>query len=427
MRYPKYRAYWFGFLGSVFGQQIFVFVQFLLVHELTGSVRDLGVLGVAIAIPAILLGVFGGVFADRLDKRKLIIATQSIAGVSMLVLAILTQTGVVAVWHVLIVAFVTSGVGAFDSPARSAYYPRLIDRSAMLSAVALNTTVWQSTRVVSPALAGIIVTTIGRTQIEGIAVALFISSGAVFSMVAVMTWIRVSGLVESTRNPLQSLVEGLRYIRGESIVFFLILMAFVYSLFGWAFIVLMPTIAADVLEIGPDRQGALFAAAGVGALVVTIALALSGGSIVQRSGLLVIGGAGAFGALIAAFALTSEYIGSYPLALVLMFLLGFSQTIYSTASMGSLQLIIPDDMRGRVFGVYGIIWGIQPLSGALAAFFARYIGVPWAVAIGGGVVVVFALGPALMNPRLRSLRVGVDGPASPSSPRRPVASDEASA
>ena len=421
MRYPQYRAYWLGFLSSVFGQQIFAFVQFLLVHELTGSVKDLGILGVANAIPAIVLGVVGGVFADRLDKRKLIIATQSTVGISMLALAVLTQIGAVQVWHVLVVAVVTSGVGAFDSPARSAYYPRLIDRSAMLSAVALNTTVWQATRVVSPGIAGVIVASIGRTEIEGIAIALFISAGAVFCMAGAMAVIRVPGRTESRGNPLQALADGLRYIRGESMVFFLILMAFVYSLFGWAFIVLMPTIAADVLEVGADRQGALLASAGLGALIVTVALALSGGSLIQRRGLLVIGGAAVFGALVAAFALTAEYVGSYLLAVVLMFLLGFSQTVYTTASMGSLQLIIPDHMRGRVLGVYAIIWGIQPLSGAAAALMARFVGVPWAVAAGGFVVAAFALGPALMNPRLRSLRPGAVAPPSSSPPPPPPA------
>ena len=149
---------------------------------------------------------------------------------------------------------------------------------------------------------------------------------------------------------------------------------------------------------------------------MTVALALSGGSLIQRRGLLVIGGAAVFGALVAAFALTAEYVGSYLLALVLMFLLGFSQTVYTTASMGSLQLIIPNHMRGRVLGVYAIIWGIQPLSGAAAALMARFVGVPWAVAAGGFVVAVFALGPALMNPRLRSLRPGAAGPPSSSPP-----------
>ena len=402
-RFPKYRAYWAGLFVSVIGFQVFQFVQFLLVHTIDDSVLTLGYLGLANALPTIILALVGGVFADKLDKRRLIVVTQSVSGCCVLALAVLTLSGVVAVWHVLVLATVISGVSAFDSPARAAYYPRLVDRAAMLSAVALNSTVWQSTRIIGPGFAGIAVARLGRTDVEGIGLALLASSAGFFFMTAVMIALRVQAPGESRGNPARNLLEGLDYAKSNAVVLFLVVMAFTYSFFGWSFVVLMPVLARDVLGVDAAAQGWLLAGAGVGATVVTVGLALSGGRTSRYRGRLVIGGAATFGVLVAVFALTSEYVGSYPLALFLMVALGLTQTLYSTASMASLQLVVPDRMRGRVFGLYSIMWGIMPLSGTQAAFLANFVGVPIAVAFGGLMVTLFALGPALMNPRIRRL------------------------
>ena len=403
-RYPKYRVYWLGFFMSVSGQQMFQFLQFVLVHELTGSVVDLGILGIANAVPAILLGVIGGVFADRWDKRKLIIVAQAAPAVSMLVLATLISTGGVQVWHVLAVALVVSGVGAFDGPARSAYYPKLIEPSAMISAVALNSTIWQATRIVGPAVAGIIVGSVADVALDGIAVGLFLAALGSVAMILAMLWIRAPGPGESKGNPVSNLLEGLRYIRANRTLATLILMAFGSALFGWSYIVLMPVFAQDILGVGKAGQGALMASAGVGATMVTVTLAVVDSPWLQRRGWFVIGGAMANGLLIVGFSLTSEAVGSFPLALVFMFALGMTQMLYTTGTMGSIQLSIDDRVRGRVLGVYGIVWGIQPLSGTQAAFLAQWFGVAWSVAFGGVAIFVMALVAGILSPSLRSLR-----------------------
>lgn len=403
LRSRNYRLYWSGLLVSVSGFQVFQFLQFLLVHEITGSVVALGVLGVANGVPAIVLGVFGGVVADKWDKRKLIIVTQSVSGGAILVLGLLTLFEVVAIWHILVLGVLVSGAGAFDSPARSAYYPRLVDRSIMISAVALNSTVWQSTRIVGPALAGVLVAHAASTTLMGIAVGLFASTAGFAVMVAVMVTLRVPGPAGVRGHAARNLLDGLVYVRSHSIVLFIILMSFVYSFFGWSYVVLLPVFAADVLEVGADLQGTMLASAGAGATVVTLALAFTSGRLVRRRGRMVIGGGASFGLALAGFAWTSEYIGSYPLAVVFMGVLGFTQTLYTTAAMGALQLAVPDHMRGRVFGIYAMMWGIMPLSGTQAAFLAEFVGVPTAVAIGGLIITAMALGPALRNPTLRSL------------------------
>jgi predicted MFS family arabinose efflux permease len=394
---------------SVAGHQMFQFLQFVLVHELTGSVVDLGVLGVANAVPAILLGVIGGVFADRWDKRQLIIVTQAAPALSMVVLATLTITGNVELWHVLMVAMVVSGVGAFDGPARSAYYPRLIEPSAMISAVALNSTIWQSTRIVGPAIAGVIVGSIADVALDGIGVTLYLAASGSVAMIAAVLWIRVPGPGESKGNPMTNLLEGLSYIRANSMLFTLILMAFASALFGWSYIVLMPVFAQDILGVGKSGQGMLLASAGVGATAVTVALAVLDAPLLQRRGWFVIVGAISNGVLLVGFALTSELVGSFPLAMVFMFGLGTTQMLYTTGTMGSIQLSVDDRVRGRVLGVYGIVWGIQPLSGTQAAFVSQFFGVAVAVALGGVAIIAMAVIAAAVNPSLRQLRT--DPPA----------------
>ncbi len=354
----------------------------------------LGVLGAANAAPAILLGVIGGVFADRWEKRRLIITTQAVAGSVVLLLAVLTSMRLVEVWHVLAVAMVVSAVGAFDSPARSAYYPRLIPQSAMISAVALNSTIWQSTRIIGPAVAGVIVGMVADVALDGMALALYIAAAGYVAML----WIRMNAEGGSNGNPLRDLIDGLKYICGNPDLFTLIMLAFASALFGWSYVVLMPVIAQDILGVGKDGQGALLAAAGVGATVITVTLAVINAPLLQRRGSFVIGGSISNGLLIIGFALTADLVGSFPLALAFMFCLGLTQIVYTTGTMGSIQLTISDGMRGRVLGVYGIVWGIQPLSGTLVALVGRFVGVPVAVALGCVALIISAVVAVVLNP-----------------------------
>jgi len=157
LHYPAYRAFWLGLLASVGGFQMFRFGQFWLVYQLTDSPLPLGYVGLANGVPAICLNLFGGVFADRFDQRRLVMATQSLTAGLIFVLATLTLLDVVQVWHVVVIAFCAGAVESFDGPARQSLYPHLIDRRVMVSAVALNSCIWQGTRIIAPAVAGCIV------------------------------------------------------------------------------------------------------------------------------------------------------------------------------------------------------------------------------------------------------------------------------
>ena len=396
LKYPAYRAYWLGTLASVSGYQMLTFGELWLIHELKESPLFLGYVGLATAIPAIALNLLGGVFADRLDKRRLIIVTQAMSALLIFLLATLTLLDLVTWQHVLAIAFVTGAVNAFDQPARQALYPHLIDRKVMMSAVAMNSSIWQGTRIAAPAAAGIIIAATGT------AVTFFLAGSGFVIMAAVISGLRVPPIERgATGSATQDMLEGLKFIKRNSIFSFLIGMTFFNSFFGMAYIMMMPIFAVEILKVGADGQGILLSVGGVGALMTTLLLGSIGNF--RRKGLLLIGGAVLFGLSVAAFGLTSKYVGSYELALFLMFAMGISSSTYMISIMSSLQMMVPDRMRGRVMGFYGMTWSIMPLGGMQAGAMASAVGVPVAIAIGGLVVSAFAVGPALVNSRVRNI------------------------
>ena len=365
------------------------FGQFWLVFELTESPLYLGYVGAANAISAITLNLFGGVYADKLDKRRLIIITQLITAALIFLLAFLTVTGVVAVWHILAIAFVTGAVNAFDQPARQALYPHLIERSAMVSAVALNSAIWQGTRIFAPAVAGVIIASLGTSST-------FFIAGAGFAIMSmVIFWLHVPYIETSTGNALKNMADGLKFIKSDSVFWFLIGMTFFNSFFGMAYISMMPAITVDVLKLGADSQGTLMSIGGIGAFSMTMLLGSK--TNFRHKGLLIIGGGAMFGLSVAGFAITAHYFSSFPIAAGFMIVMGMSSSIYMISIMSSLQLLVPDHMRGRVMGFYGMTWSIMPLSATQAGAVASFTSVPFAIAIGGFLVASFALGRALVK------------------------------
>jgi len=396
LRYPAYRAYWLGLLASVSGFQMFRVGQGWLIYEITGDPWSLGLVGAANAIPAIFFNLFGGVFADRLDKRRLIIFTQLTTGSLIFLLATLTLLSVVESWHVLVVALLAGGVEAFDNPARQALYPHLIDRKVMMSAVAMNSVIWQGTRIVAPGIAGILIDLINTQS------AMYISGMGFVVLAVVMARLKVPPIPRGAiGNPIQDIQEGLKFIKVNSIFAFLIGMTFFNSFFGMAYVMLMPIFAVDILEVGAKGQGLLLGMSGAGALINTLYIGARGA--VPNRGLAIIGGAVLFGLAVATFALTAEYVGSLLLAMGIMFVVGIFNSVYMISIQSSLQIMVPDRMRGRVMGFYGMTWSIMPLGGLQASALTSLFTAPIAIAAGGLAVALFALGPATVNPRVRNL------------------------
>ena len=400
MQTPSYRTYWFGTLASVLGFQMLNFSQFWVIHELTKSPLYLGYVGVANAVPAIILNVFGGVVADRINRQKLIMVTQFVNSFLIIILAALVFTDVVEAWHVILIAFITGGINAFDQPARQALYPSLVERKVLMNAVALNTAIWTGTRIVAPAIAGLVIT------LTNTAASFTLSAIGFLTMSIVVMKMSIPKSSPMGKSGASDFLDGFKFLMKHSVFMFLIGLTFLNSFFGMAYIPMMPVFAVDILKVGADGQGILMAFGGVGAVISTLAI----GRItnLSRRGLLVIGGSLIFGSLISIFSLTSALFNNYYLAVSLMFLVGLSSSAYLITIMSSLQLMVPDYMRGRIMGFFGMTWSIMPLGGMYAGFLAKYLGgggngVAYAIAIGGLLIALFAIGPAFYSKDVRSL------------------------
>ena len=398
LRYRDYRLFWMGQLVSVVGLQMLMVAQGWLVYDLTGSRLQLGLVGLSSAAPSILLNLFGGVVADKVNPRRLIMATQSISCLVLLVLATLTALHLVQPWHIMVVAFLMGGLGAFDGPSRQVIFPYLIDRKVLMNAVALNSTVWQSTRIVGPALAGVLLAVVGPSVI------FYLAALGFGTFVLFLAAVRMPAIVRNTSSHFMSdMGDGLRYIWNNHIFAFILGMTFFNSFFGLSYIQLMPVFQKDVLHVGPSGLGLLLAMGGVGALSGTLIVGALGNF--RAKGLLMIVGAVAFGLLLLLFA----YSRWFPISLVLVALAGAASSIYMISAQITLQMLVPDQFRGRVMGIWGIAYNLMPLGGFQGGVLATLFGAPVAVAVGGSAVIAFAILAAARNVQIRRLGLEAAG------------------
>ena len=369
LKYPDFRNYWLGLLAGVSGYQMLVLFSLgWLIFDLTdGDARWVGYMSVSIAGPAIILNLFGGVFADKFNPKHVLGLSQFIMAVLVAGLAMLVIVGVVTEWHVLAVAFLIGTVQAFDTPSRQSIFPRLIERHALPNAVALNAVVWTGTRIVAPTVAGII---IGQISI---AAAIFVSALGFLVLSLVSRTLKLPPVERASGAVLKEMMTGFLFIKGNPIFSFLIGMTFFNSMFGLSYLFLMPVIAKEVLQVGPEKIAWLLGASGLGALA-GIYIASNLGKF-QHKGWLLIGGAVLFGASLILFA-TVSYLKMYELSLVILFLEGVFNAIYLMSVMTTLHALVPDQFRGRVMGFYSITWSMAPLGGLQANFMAHYINAP---------------------------------------------------
>ena len=393
LRHRNYRLYWLGQLSSVLAQNMEGVAQGWLVLELTDSPLLLGLTGLTFAAPTIALTLLGGVIADRADRRRIMILSQSASALTFLLLATLILLGWIALWHVMAVAFVSGCVRAFDRPSRMALLPQMVPKEDIANAVAVGGTIWQLNRLVGPALAGVLI------YLIGIGPTYYFCFGA--SLIAVFLWLGIRLATQSTApasgGVLQHMAEGLNFIRKSEIYFMFIAMIFFNSAFGMSYLILMPVFARNVLDVGSQGFGFLQSFGGAGALVGVLAVAWFSHS--RGKGLQALTGAMAFGVLLVSFALSKSYALSLGLALAL----GIASQFYMTTISTVLQVNLPNDLRGRVMGIYGLAWELMPVGGMIAGAIAEFAGAPVAVAFGGFMVAAMALLVMIFYPSIRRL------------------------
>ncbi|MBI2886338.1 MAG: MFS transporter [Chloroflexi bacterium] len=400
LRHRNYRYYWFGMVAAITGLQVLFAAQAWLVYERWHTAAYLGLVGAAQALPVILLNVVGGAVADRVDRRRLLLYTQSGNALIVLALALLVSSDQIQIWHLVLAGVLAGALQAFDQPARMALVPQLVERADLTNAIALQSMVWQGTRIVGPAIGGLLIATVG------IATCFYLTAAAVGVMVLAILKMEVApGPGTGGRGHLgQNMAEGVAYVLKTPVFAALIGMTFINSVFGMSYVILVPVFAQDILKVDASSYGMLMAASGVGALMGSTTVAYLGNF--RYRGPLLITGAALFGLSLVVFAFSPLYLLS---VLVLLFS-GVVNSLYMTTVNTSLQALVPDELRGRVMGIYSLSWGLLPLGGLLAGGVATVAGAPVAVALGGVVVVATATGVAAKLPQVRNLAVA-DAPA----------------
>lgn len=388
----KYRRYWLGSLASVGAIQIVTMAQgWLIVDKLGGSTVDIGILGGATAVPTILISLFGGVLADRFDRRKLIMAVSVASTALLMLLAILDAANTVQIWHVIVIASVQGLVMGFDGPVRSSYFPLLIERKHMSSAVILGTVMWQFSRLVTPIIGGILIT-YGGTQ-----TVFFVGVLGWASMLLVMISLKVSSPpAEKSRNVLGDIVEGVRFILSRRDFVLLIGLTYSTHFFGMQYLQLMPFFAKRFGREA-DGFGIMLSALGLGALAGTFTVGKVRAH--PRAGYFMLGGTLTFTAAVISFA----FAPSFYVALAFLFLGGLSNTIFFVIAMTILQLRVPERMRGRVMGIYTITFSFIPLGGVMGGIVASVYDERIAIAIGAVILASIFLFIGITQPIIRNL------------------------
>ena len=396
---PLYRRYWLGSMASIGATQLLILGKGWLVFELSGSPLKLGLLGAAGAIPQILVTLFGGVLADQLDKRKVLMVTSLIVASLLVLLGLLDASGVVEVWHVIAIAALIGFTSGFDWPARQALFPSLIDRKHMMSAVALNSVLWQGTRMIVPAIGGIVI------ALSSTAVIFFASAVGYVIMFLVLASLPVEHRATARGNSLHQFVEGLRFIGSSRVFAILIPLTWIGTFFGVSYLQLMPAFA-EILSVGERGFGFLLSASGVGAVSGTLLTVLVQGT--HRLGWIILGSA--FCATLALFgfgAVTghADAMGhAYGAAIGCVFLMSMFNSMYLISTMTLLQMRVPDTLRGRVMGIHGITFSLIPLGALFGGSVATAYTPPIAVAVGASIVMVAVLSVATTQEEIRGIK-----------------------
>jgi len=382
-RHRNYRLFFFGQLVSVIGTWMQTVAVGWLVYQLSNSALTLGVVRFLGAIPITALTLVGGVVADRFEKRRIVVATESTAMVLAFVLTALVYSGVVQIWQIMLLSLLEGITDAFDIPTRQSFVVEMVGKDDLMNAIALNSSLFNGARVFGPALAGVL---IGAVGVVG---CFFVNGLSYLAIVTAYVAMRLPvAPARVDRKPIwDETLEALRYVCGHRTLRAVVLLVTIVSLFGWPYSVLLPVFARDVLHVGAGGYGFLMAANGVGAFIGALALASLGDSPHKRK--LFYGGLFGFCATLIVFAISHAYWVSA----VSLTGSGFCMIIFFATANTSVQTRVPDELRGRVMGIYSLAFlGLTPFGSLLAGAIARATSAGFAVGLGAVVCIAAGLG-----------------------------------
>ncbi len=410
LRHRNFRLYWIGQLVSLIGTWMQSVAQGWLMHRLTPSASMLGLLGFMQFVPVLLFGLFAGVVADHVDKRRLLIVTQSLLATQAIVLAVLASLHVVQPWMVLVLAFFYGCANTFDMPARQSFVIEMVGREDLANGIALNSAAFNAARIVGPAIGGLVLAGIGESGCFWLNALSFVAVIVGLAMIRLPARERAAAAAVSMRS---TLVDGVAYAwRTRPIRNLLVLLALCAGL-AFQFNVLLPVYARDVLHAGPQVYGLLLASFGAGALVAAVRMTMPHERWALRWHLLIGLSTGCLG--MAGFAWIRWLPGTYAAGA----LAGFGLILYVSSTNTLIQMTTEDRYRGRVMSLYTLMFvGIAPFGSLLAGTLAERFGAPVATSF---CATILLAGAVYMSRRLRVIAAREDASARAEQEAEPLA------
>src|ERR1700751_3300672 len=382
LRHRNYRLFFWGQLVSLIGTWMQQTAMSWFVYQITNSKFLLGAVSAVGSAPMMLFSIWGGSLADLHPKRSILVATQTAQMICAFLLAIGIWAGFANATFVMIVAALNGVAMGFDMPARQAFTVEMTSREDLLNAISLNSSIVNGARVVGPSLAGLLIGVVGVAMCFFLNGLTFVAVIAGLLMMRLPAFARPAHVVSAGEHAWNGIVYSMKHQRVRTIL----LLFLAVGVFGWSYTVLMPAFARDVLGRGANGYGILMSASGTGAFVGALLVATFGHLFTPRR--IALGGIWLFAAAMLALSFTK----SFPLALIFLFAAGFGMLLFFSTSNTALQTIVPDEMRGRVMGVWSVVFGAMiPLGSLEAGAAAHWVGISFALAFGAIICAASAL------------------------------------
>ena len=371
-----FRLYWLALVTQVIGQHMFAFTLGWLAFEITGSQAQLGFIHLCGFVPQFALTLLGGVLADRIDARKLIGIAQINAALAMILVGVTALLGVAQLWHLALGAFLWGFSAAIDEPARASFFPRLLPKPMLRSAVPLISMAFGGSRVIAPSIAGFLIAAAGAP------VTFLLSAATVSTMIAVLFLVRPAHVIARAHGSLlDSFTESLRYIRANEVFARVIVVALLHATLAMGFIHVLP-VFAKLLQVDSRGLGILASAAGIGALAGFISYSWVQSRISWRN--LIVAALTIYNVVLIGLAFSEWYWFSFCMILIS----GLCHAYFLTCAQVMLQTLVEDHYRGRVMSVFALVWSLMFLSGFLLNVAGEWAGPR--VALAGGAVIMLA-------------------------------------
>jgi MFS family permease len=378
LKVRDFRLYWLALVTQVVGQHMFAFTLGWLAFEITGSQAQLGFIHLCGFVPQFALTLLGGVLADRIDVRRLIGVAQINAAIAMILVGVVTLLGVAQLWHLALGAFLWGLSAAIDEPARASFFPRLLPRPLLRSAVPLVSMAFASSRIIAPSIAGFVIAAAGAPA------TFLLCAAAVSTMIAVLFLVRPTHTaVRPHGSLLNSFTESLRYIRANEAFAKVIAAALLNATLAMGFIHVLPVFAKDLLQVDSRGLGILASAAGIGSLVGFFSYAWLQAHMTPRT--MIVGALTFYQVGLIGLAFSEWYWLSFCAILVA----GLCHAYFLTCVQVMLQTLVEDHYRGRVMSVFALVWSLMFLSGFLLNLAGAFAGPRLALAGGAAIVLAY--------------------------------------